>query len=103
MSARTRGDVIKEICAAGCECIFCLKELEITYMCDYSQGPEGILHEFNKHCVKHELKSVLSWVRLSVPRKGGIHSCCATGGTQLRGDSFGVSHIRRNMGIDLGH
>lgn len=53
--------------------------------------------------VKHELKSVLSWVCLSVPRKGGIHSHCTTGGTQLRSDSFRVSHVQKNKSIDLEH
>lgn len=50
-----------------------------------------------------EPKSALCWVHLSVPWKGGIHSCCAAGGTQLRSDSFGGSHVQRNTSIDLGH
>lgn len=53
--------------------------------------------------LEHELSSVLSWVHLSVPWKGGIHSRCTAGGTQLCGDSFGVSHVLRNISIDLDH
>lgn len=53
--------------------------------------------------LKHEPNSVLSWVDLSVPWKGGTHSCCTAGGTQLHSDSSGLSHVQRNMSIDLGH
>lgn len=57
----------------------------------------------SRNTFKHELKCVLSWVHLSVLWECGIHSHCTTGGTQLRRDSFGESHVQRNMSIDLGH
>lgn len=73
--------------------------------------PEGIRSyiDLREPCMnsinilEHELKNVLSWVHLSVPWKGGIHSCWTAGGTQLCGDSFGVSHVLRNISIDLDH
>ena len=63
------------------------------------------IHE-DAHYVIHELKSVLPWIY-------SLTDLCATerysnswytiGGSQLSSDSFDISHVQRNMSIDLGH
>lgn len=98
--------MIKGIYTVEHQCIFWMKKLEAIYMCDYLQGTEGISYKFNtEHYEKHELKSGLPWIYslTDLCATERWSAWCTAGVPQLSSHPFNVSHVQRNMSIDLGH